>query len=290
MRSTLAIHVATELRPAIELSLPRLAEIFAASFEAYFVPISADVGPFATRLRSEHVDLAASLVAWDGDVPIGLALIARRGTTARIAAMGVVASMRGRGLGRVLVDAVVDQARARGEHRMVLEVIEQNAPARTLYERRGFALARRLVGFRAEPLGTPPRAELEEWPIDELARAYLAGAEADLPWQLAPATIAAATAPYRVFGLDSALALVDVAPAAVIVRALVVPRDARRQGRATLLLRALRGQFPDHALRVVPIVPEGLLGELPARVGAQLDPMTQLELVRDLTAPIRSAS
>ena len=33
-----------ELRAAIELPLPRLAEIFAAGFEAYFVPVSAEVG------------------------------------------------------------------------------------------------------------------------------------------------------------------------------------------------------------------------------------------------------
>jgi GNAT superfamily N-acetyltransferase len=282
--------VATAIRSAIELPLPKLAEIFAASFEAYFVPVSADVGPFATRLRSEHVDLSASLVAWDGDAPAGLALVARRGTTARIAAMGVVAPMRSRGVGRVLLDAALDQARARGERQMVLEVIEQNAPGRALYERNGFAMARRLVGFTAPPLGTQQTSELEECPIEDLVRAYLAGADPDLPWQLAPATIAAAAAPSRAFGLRSAIALVDVVPTAVIVRALVVPCTARREGRATELLRALRAAFPNHAVRVVPIVPDDLLGELPARVGGSLDPMTQLELVRDLTAAPRSAS
>jgi GNAT superfamily N-acetyltransferase len=265
------------LKPAIELPLPRLAELFAAGFEGYFVPVSGDAGAFATRLRSEHVDLAASLVAFDGDAAAGIALLARRGTTARVAAMGVVTAARGRGLGRVLIDASLDQARARGARRMLLEVIELNQPARALYARAGFAMTRRLVGFRAPPLAEPP-SELEERPLDELVSSYVAEADPELPWQLAPATIAALTPPTRAFALGPALAAVDVQPATVVLRALVVPRPCRREGRATQLVRALRAHFPDRALRVVPIVPEGLVGAMPARVGAVRDEMAQLEL------------
>ncbi len=289
------------LASAIELSIPRLADLFAASFEGYFVPVGADANALATRMRSEHVDLAASLVAFEGDAPVGFALIARRGTVARVAAMGAVPAARNRGLGRVLLDAAFEQARGRGEQRIVLEVIEQNAPARALYARTGFVVARRLVGCRAPPLANEdarhataaPRDErsvdeqvadhsLEERPLDDLVRAYLAPADPALPWQLAPATIAAATAPSRAFALGPALALVDVQPTSVVVRALVVPPDPRRRGHATRLLRALRQQFADRALRVVPIVPEEIVGELPARVGAALDELAQLELTREL--------
>ncbi|NVB78855.1 MAG: GNAT family N-acetyltransferase, partial [Kofleriaceae bacterium] len=216
--------------------------------------MSGDVGAFATRLRSEHVDLAASLVAFSGDAPAGLALIARRGMTARVAAMGVASASRRRGLGRVLIDASLEQARARGARRMVLEVIEQNLPARELYAQAGFAVTRRLVGFRAPPLALPP-AELEERPLDELVNMYLAEADPELPWQLAPATIASAAPPAQAFALGPALALVDVLPAAVVLRALVVRRDRRREGHATRLVQALRARFPDRALRVIPIVP-----------------------------------
>jgi GNAT superfamily N-acetyltransferase len=270
------------LRSAIELPLPRLAEIFAASFENYFAPVSADAGALATRMRSEHVDLAASVVAFDGDEPMGLALIARRGITARVAAMGVVTIARRRGLGRVLIDASLEQARARGARRMLLEVIEHNLPARALYARAGFAVTRRLVGFRAPPLAHDEPTELEERPIDELVKMYLAEADPDLPWQLAPATIAAATPPAQVLALGSALALVDVQPATIVLRALVVPSHARREGRATRLVHALRARFPDRALRVIPVVPEGLVGGIPARVGAALDELAQLELAREL--------
>lgn len=269
------------LRPALELPLPRLAETFAAGFEGYFVPVPGDVGAFATRLRGEHVDLAASLVAFDRDEPVGLALLARRGSIARVAAMGVATRWRRRGLGRVLLDASVEAARARGARRMILEVIEQNLPARELYVRSGFAVTRRLVGFRAPPLALPP-AGLEERPIEELVNLYLAEAGPDLPWQLAPATIAAAAPPAQAFALGSALALVEVVPATVVLRALVVPRQSRREGRATQLVHALRARFPDRTLRVVPVVPESLAGGIPARVGAALDDVAQLELAREL--------
>lgn len=272
------------LRSAIELPLPRLAELFAEGFQGYFVPVGADVDAFARRLRSEHVDLAASLVAFERDTPVGLALVARRGTTARIAAMGIATAARTRGLGRMLVDAMLEQARARGERRMILEVIEQNHPARVLYERAGFTKMRRLVGFRAPPLATatdvPPA--LEERPLDELVRMYMREADDDLPWQLAPATIAAATPPTQAFALGSALALVDVSPATVVLRALVVPHADRRAGRATSLVRALHARFCDRALRAVPLIPEDQIGSLSARVGGALDEMTQLELARDL--------
>lgn len=276
-----------ELTSAIELPPPRLAQIFAASFEGYFVPVSADVGAFATRVRSEHVDLAASLVAFEGGEPVGLVLLAGRGATARIAAMGVVPSARGRQLGRVLLDAAFAQARARGHVRMILEVIEQNAPARALYERNGFAVKRRLVGFCAPALASegvtpPPVDELVERPLEELVRTYLAEADPALPWQLAPATIAATIPPSRAFSIDQALALVEVLPASVVLRALVVPRHLRRRGHATRILHALRARFADRALRVLPLVPEDLVGTIPERVGAVLDELAQLELEREL--------
>ena len=181
-----------------------------------------------------------------------------------------------------MLDAALETARARGERRMVLEVIEQNAPARALYERSGFTLTRRLVGLRAAPVATESSAALEERQLDDFVRAYVAEADADLPWQLAPATIAAAALPSRAFALGLALALVDVAPAALVVRAMVVARNARREGHATQLVRALRAKFADRALRIVPIVPEVILGDLASRIGADLDPIAQLELAREL--------
>ncbi len=52
---------------------------------------------------------------------------------------------RGRGVGRALLEAAELQARAAGLRYMSLMVTEENAPARTLYERAGFVVERRMM-------------------------------------------------------------------------------------------------------------------------------------------------
>lgn len=53
--------------------------------------------------------------------------------------LSVVASARGQGVGRGLLQAVEDQARARGACKVTLEVLEGNRLARAVYERAGFS-------------------------------------------------------------------------------------------------------------------------------------------------------
>ena len=52
--------------------------------------------------------------------------------------MGVMAPWRGRGIGRMLVDATLKAARAKGLTRVELTVRVDNAPARRLYQSFGF--------------------------------------------------------------------------------------------------------------------------------------------------------
>jgi len=56
----------------------------------------------------------------------------------QIQGLGVLPGARGRGVGDALVEAACDAARAAGARRMTLRVLAHNAPARRLYERRGF--------------------------------------------------------------------------------------------------------------------------------------------------------
>ena len=60
--------------------------------------------------------------------------------------MAVAPAVRGRSVGRALVEAVVDRARDAGLRVVQLTVMETNAPARQLYEACGFA------AFGTEPL------------------------------------------------------------------------------------------------------------------------------------------
>jgi GNAT superfamily N-acetyltransferase len=57
---------------------------------------------------------------------------------ARLVALWVERSARGRGVGRRLVEGVVDWARRRGAARIELWVVDDNDAARALYERCGF--------------------------------------------------------------------------------------------------------------------------------------------------------
>ena len=57
--------------------------------------------------------------------------------------IGVASNLRGRGVGRRLLNALLEVARARGAATVFLEVRESNATARALYTRAGF----KEVGF-----------------------------------------------------------------------------------------------------------------------------------------------
>ena len=100
-----------------------------------------EFGPFEPSLMDADVVLLA------GDIPAGIALIARRGWTSRLAAMGISLEWRGRGAGTWFINGLLREASERGEREMVLEVIEQNEPAVALYTRSGFEIVRRLVGL-----------------------------------------------------------------------------------------------------------------------------------------------
>jgi ribosomal protein S18 acetylase RimI-like enzyme len=62
-----------------------------------------------------------------------------------VAYMAVEPSLRGAGIGAALLERAEDEARRRGVPYMALMVTEENAAARALYERAGYAVERRLL-------------------------------------------------------------------------------------------------------------------------------------------------
>ncbi|MCY1077347.1 GNAT family N-acetyltransferase [Archangium lansingense] len=268
---------APEISSALSLPLDRLAEGFAACFAGYVVPISGEVRAFEQRVRTEHVHLADSLVVVREGQVEALALVARRGRTSRVAAMAIVPGLRRTGVGRELVRRLLDEARARGDRSVLLEVIESNAPAVALYERTGFQVRRRLVGWE----GTPPEhsAPVEEIPLSTALAAMLRDGEPGLPWQLAPETLAGLTAPTRAFRLGEAVAVIlEAGPQDVLLRSLVVAGEKRRQGEGSRLVRAIAAQLPGRRWRVPAIVPEQLGADFFAAMGLRRQALTQLEM------------
>lgn len=272
------------LRSAGTLSLEALASLFEASFEGYLVPLRQTPRQLATRVRSEQVDLAQSLIAVREDVPCGICLLARRGDTVRVAAMGVTSGARGAGVGRLLMDAALATAREHGAGRLLLEVFEKNETARRLYERSGLRVRRRLTGWVREPRPATATQSLRRVHTLELARAMAAEPTRDWPWQLAPETVASGSEsmPVHALGEDALAWVDDSAQDKVVLRLLHVRPEARRRGVGRRMVEALQSRYPGRALVVPPIAPEAFVGEVLPSLGFQRTGLDQLEMEREL--------
>jgi ribosomal protein S18 acetylase RimI-like enzyme len=246
-----------ELRPAIQFDYHALAALFVRAFEGYAVTVALDAATLEAKARAEAIDLSASAVVEVEGEPAGVVLISRRGRAARVAAMGIVGPLRARGLGARVLEQVVAGCRARGDRTLSLEVIEDNVAAVKLYRKAGFEARRRLVGWARPAQPSDARAEaMNEVDPADVARLIVTDGEPDLPWQIAPETIAQLTTPYRALRLGEASAVVRESGAAIVLLSLIVPRGARGYGHAKRLLGALCAAHPGLPMRVPALVPE----------------------------------
>jgi ribosomal protein S18 acetylase RimI-like enzyme len=209
--------------PASNFPLPALVKLLNQGFEGYFVPIRIDMPDFLIMLRKDGTDLTASRVLIIDDVPSGIALIARRGWTSRLAAMGVAKERRGLGAGSWFMELLLEQARRRGEREMVLEVIEQNEVAVKLYQKAGFHIVRRLIGLIRKDGEEKQISSLEEIDLGQIGRLVSQYGLSDLPWQLSGESIAQMTPPARAYRNGTAyIAISDPDAERVIIWSLLV--------------------------------------------------------------------
>lgn len=107
------------------------------------------------RLDVEEVEggQGAFFVAYDFGRPAGCGAIRRLDETkAEIKRMYVAPGARGRGIGRILLDALETEARALGVTRIVLETGERQTAAVRLYESAGFTRIPRFGEYANSPL------------------------------------------------------------------------------------------------------------------------------------------
>lgn len=273
---TISIHGAGQL------SLEELSDLFTAGFEAYLVPIAQPPEALAARVRAEQIDLHASSVALVHGQRAGLCLLAVRGRRVRVAAMGVTAAHRGRGVGRALLDAAVGAARAAGARVLLLEVIGQNTAAVALYESAGFTRARRLVGRTRAGFDAVAAPEHRVTDVEELARALMAEPDLPWPWQMEPASMASLSG-FEVHALGpDAFACVRPSPEKLVLRHLVVRPPARRQGLARRLLGSIQARHPQASWEIPPIVPEDIGAPALDALGFGQAETFQLEMERRL--------
>ena len=264
-----------------DYGLERSADVLARAFEDYFVRIPFTLGMLLTLGRTDSVDLTASRVIIRDNLPVGAALIARRGWTCRLAAMAILPEARRSGIGRAAVIQLLAEARTRGDRMVVLEVIEQNTAAVELYRACGFETIRRLIGFAGPPSsGAVLRDDLVDADLREVAHMVSQAPLPDLPWQLSAETIAQLSPPALGYRLrDAWIAITDPAQPVVAVSALV-GRDSVEPNAATALVHAVMARHPGKTeWRFQPIWPEELSGTL-RPLGLPPTALTQFQMRR----------
>lgn len=267
-----------ELNPASDYSLPDLVDILNRGFEGYVIPIVLNLPAFLNMLRKDGMDLSASRVLVKDQQPAGIALIARRGWTSRLAAMGIAKEARGTGAGYWVMEQLMDEARERGEREMALEVIEQNEPAVRLYEKCGFQTIRRLIALIRKDAVEQETGKLQEMDIREAANMITRYGLPDLPWQLSGETIALTNPPARAYCKGQAYAVISNPDAKdIAIWSLLVEPSARGTGSARDMLKSIVAQHPDKTWHVPALLPEEL-GKVYERAGFVREELSQWQM------------
>jgi len=246
-----------DTKPASDYPMPDLLRLVNLSFENYIVPIHFNLSQFMEMIRKDSIDLVLSRVLTVDDQPAGVALIARRGWTCRLAAMGIVKELRGQRFGSWLMGKLIEEARERNGREMVLEVIEKNESAVRLYEKHGFQKVRRLIGLTNQDAKDDARTELQEIDLREMGRLILQHGLPDLPWQLSGETIALLGPPARAYQSGQAyVAISDPSAEHVVIWSLLFDADSRGSDHALELLKKVMANLPGKTWHVPAIWPE----------------------------------
>jgi GNAT superfamily N-acetyltransferase len=270
-----------ELASIPDHGLEKIVKLLNQGFADYFVPIELDTAAFLSMLVHDGVGSTSSRVVLRDGEAVGVALIARRGWSSRLAGMAIVPSARRAGVGKWLMAQLLAQAKGRGERRMVLEVIEQNTPAVQLYEGCGFRVIRRLVSLTASRPEIDGQTELSEVDVREVARLVTTYGLPDLPWQISGESLACLGPPNRAYRKGAACIVISDPDAPRIgINCLLVEPHARRGGQATRLLKAVLARHSGKEWSVPALCPQEI-GSVFEKVGFVTGELSQLQMVTE---------
>jgi GNAT superfamily N-acetyltransferase len=246
-----------DLKPASDYPTLDLLNHLNLAFEGYVVPVNFNLVQLLTMLRRDSIDLTSSRVLLADGQPVGVALIARRGWSSRLAAMGIAKEYRGQGNGTWFMEKLIEEARERNDHEMNLEVIEQNEPAVRLYKKEGFQTIRKLIGLQYKNGAETPKIELEEIDLREMGKLVMQYGLHDLPWQLSGESVAVLYPPSCAYKYGKTyIAISNPSANDVVIHSLLVEPDARGNGLAVEMLRHVIAKHPGRVWHVPAIWPE----------------------------------
>lgn len=133
-----------------EYSLIDFVELVNKIFQDYVLPINWNVLTFKMDARENSVSLADSFVFLKKNEPVGFILNAIRGKRARIDAMGVIESERGKGLAERILKHAFHHLKLKNIEQVVLEVAASDERAVKFYDKNGFRKLRELHTFLIE--------------------------------------------------------------------------------------------------------------------------------------------
>jgi GNAT superfamily N-acetyltransferase len=174
------------LVPATALSYDRLTFLINQAYMNYYLPVWIDAAQFARMCVVEDIDLRKSVVALNGDTPVGIALLALRGDAGWVSGVGVLAPWRRRGIARRLIEHLQATAQAEALRTLWLEVLAQNEGGLALYQQLDFRWERDLLVLTLEPgtfepLPLPPGIAPASPGV--ILASYAAFHDTRMPWQ-----------------------------------------------------------------------------------------------------------
>ncbi|MEH7272475.1 GNAT family N-acetyltransferase [Neobacillus vireti] len=137
-----------------ELTFNESLQIWNEGFKGYFVDVSMTLDAFIARIVKENLSISKSIVAYDGNKPVGILLNGIQEIngvkTAWNGGTAVVPEYRGKGVGRFLVETSEAINREEGVEVATLEAIRENTPAIELYQKMGYEVADSLLWMSHE--------------------------------------------------------------------------------------------------------------------------------------------
>lgn len=118
-------------------------------FEGYYFDMTTTVDLFTRRMTLEGLSPSLSVIAYDGDRPIGLILNGIRLINGKRVSWnggtGVDPEYRGKGVGKKLIEAVLAIYEEENVEVATLEAVKENVNAIFLYEKVGYKIADEIV-------------------------------------------------------------------------------------------------------------------------------------------------
>ncbi|CAM5209113.1 Ribosomal protein S18 acetylase RimI-like enzyme OS=Ureibacillus acetophenoni OX=614649 GN=SAMN05877842_11537 PE=4 SV=1 [Ureibacillus acetophenoni] len=143
-----------EIKRLSQCTLEDVLQAWNDGFEGYFVQIKLNAEAFLTRLVGEGLSPSHSIVAFDGNRPVGIVLNGFRTVDGKKISWnggtGVATDYRGKGVSRALMEETLAIYKEENVEIATLEVIKENERAIKLYEKYGYEISDHLLFITGE--------------------------------------------------------------------------------------------------------------------------------------------